>query len=68
MSWKSDRYPSIKAGDSKLTPACRKSSLAIYGELSINQCAEIMGKSEAIKALQHSAVLALRRVLAGDEL
>jgi RNA polymerase sigma-70 factor (ECF subfamily) len=44
-------------------------SLRFTGELSIAQCAEIMGKSEgAIKALQHSAVLALRKALAVNEL
>jgi RNA polymerase sigma-70 factor, ECF subfamily len=42
-------------------------SLRFTGELSIAQCAHIMGKNEgAIKALQHSAVLALRRALAGN--
>lgn len=40
-------------------------SLRFAGELSIIECAQIMGKSEgAIKALQHSAVLALRKALA----
>jgi RNA polymerase sigma-70 factor (ECF subfamily) len=44
-------------------------SLRFSGELSIAQCAEIMGKSEgAIKALQHSAVLALRKTLTVNEL
>jgi RNA polymerase sigma-70 factor (ECF subfamily) len=39
-------------------------SLRFAGELSIAECAQIMGKSEgAIKALQHSAVLALRKAL-----
>jgi RNA polymerase sigma-70 factor, ECF subfamily len=39
-------------------------SLRFAGELSIAECARIMGKSEgAIKALQHSAVLALRKAL-----
>jgi RNA polymerase sigma-70 factor, ECF subfamily len=39
-------------------------SLRFAGELSIFECAQIMGKSEgAIKALQHSAVLALRKAL-----
>jgi len=39
-------------------------SLRFTGELSINECARIMGKSEgAVKALQHSAVLALRKAL-----
>lgn len=44
-------------------------SLRFTGELSIAECAQIMGKSEgAIKALQHSAVLALRRALLEDRL
>jgi RNA polymerase sigma-70 factor, ECF subfamily len=44
-------------------------SLRFTGELSIAQCAQIMGKKEgAVKALQHSAVLALRKVLAVNEL
>ena len=44
-------------------------SLRFTGELSIAECAEIMGKSEgAIKALQHSAVLALRKALVVNEI
>jgi RNA polymerase sigma-70 factor, ECF subfamily len=44
-------------------------SLRFTAELSIAECAGIMGKSEgAIKALQHSAVLALRKALTGQEL
>lgn len=44
-------------------------SLRFTAELSIAECAGIMGKSEgAIKALQHSAVLALRKALMGQEL
>jgi RNA polymerase sigma-70 factor (ECF subfamily) len=40
-------------------------SLRFAGELSVAECARVMGKSEgAIKALQHSAIVALRRVLA----
>ena len=40
-------------------------SLRFVGELSIAQVAKIMGKSEgAIKALQHSAIVSLRKVLA----
>ena len=40
-------------------------SLRFTSDLSINECAKIMGKSEgAIKALQHSAVLALRKAMA----
>lgn len=39
-------------------------SLRFAGELSINECAQIMGKSAgAVKALQHSAVQALRKAL-----
>jgi RNA polymerase sigma-70 factor (ECF subfamily) len=41
-------------------------SLRFAGELPIAQVAKVMGKSEgAVKALQHSAVVALRRVLTG---
>jgi RNA polymerase sigma-70 factor, ECF subfamily len=41
-------------------------SLRFTGEMPIAQCAQIMGKSEgAIKALQHSAVQALRKALVG---
>jgi RNA polymerase sigma-70 factor (ECF subfamily) len=43
-------------------------SLRFAGELSIAECAAIMGKSEgAIKALQHAAVQSLRKVLSGSE-
>ena len=39
-------------------------SLRFAGELSIAQVAKVMGKSQgAIKALQHSAIVALRKVL-----
>jgi RNA polymerase sigma-70 factor (ECF subfamily) len=39
-------------------------SLRFAGELSVAEVARVMGKSEgAIKALQHSAIVALRRVL-----
>ena len=49
----------------KLTDAQREvSSLRFTSELSIAQVAEIMGKSQgAVKALQHSAIVALRRAL-----
>ncbi len=41
-------------------------SLRFAGELPIAQVAKVMGRSEgAVKALQHSAVVALRRVLTG---
>ncbi len=40
-------------------------SLRFAGELSIAEVAKIMGKSQgAVKALQHSAIMALRRILA----
>ena len=47
----------------KLTPAQREViSLRFAGELSVAQVAKIMGKSEgAVKALQHSAIVALRK-------
>ena len=50
----------------KLTKAQQEViSLRFAGELSIAEAAKAMGKTEgAIKALQHSAVVALRRVLA----
>jgi len=49
----------------RLTKAQREVvSLRFAGELSIAQVANIMGKSQgAIKALQHSAIVALRKVL-----
>jgi RNA polymerase sigma-70 factor, ECF subfamily len=60
----------LKKATRKLTVAQQEVlSLRFTGELSISQCAEIMGKSEgAIKALQHSAVLALRKALVVNEL
>jgi len=50
----------------KLTGAQREViSLRFAGELSVAQVAKIMGKSEgAIKALQHSAIVSLRKILA----
>jgi RNA polymerase sigma-70 factor (ECF subfamily) len=49
----------------KLTRAQREViSLRFAGELSVGEVAKVMGKSEgAIKALQHSAIIALRKVL-----
>ena len=49
----------------KLTPAQREViSLRFAGEMSVAQVAKVMGKSEgAVKALQHSAIVALRKVL-----
>ncbi len=56
----------LAAAALKLTPSQREViSLRFAGQLSIAEVAKTMGKSEgAIKALQHSAVAALRRVLA----
>jgi RNA polymerase sigma-70 factor (ECF subfamily) len=50
----------------KLTKAQREViSLRFTSELSITEVARIMGKSEgAIKALQHAAIVSLRRILA----
>ena len=49
----------------KLTPAQREViSLRFAGEMSVAQVAKVMGKSEgAVKALQHSAIVALRKAL-----
>jgi RNA polymerase sigma-70 factor, ECF subfamily len=60
----------LKKATKQLTPAQQEVlSLRFAGELSIAECAGIMGKSEgAIKALQHAAVQSLRKVLAGNEL
>jgi RNA polymerase sigma-70 factor (ECF subfamily) len=54
----------------KLTAAQREViSLRFAAELSVAEVARAMGKSEgAIKALQHSAIAALRRVLAAGQL
>jgi RNA polymerase sigma-70 factor, ECF subfamily len=58
----------VKKATQKLTAAQQEVlSLRFTAELSIAQCAEIMGKREgAIKALQHSAVLALRKALVNE--
>jgi RNA polymerase sigma-70 factor, ECF subfamily len=55
----------VKKASRNLTTAQQEViSLRFAGELSITECAKIMGKSEgAIKALQHSAVQALRKAL-----
>ncbi len=52
----------------KLTPAQQEViSLRFASELSITECAGVMGKSEgAIKALQHSAIAALRKILSPE--
>lgn len=53
----------------RLTRAQREViSLRFAGELSVAEAAKVMGKSEgAVKALQHSAIVALRKTLAGAE-
>jgi RNA polymerase sigma-70 factor, ECF subfamily len=60
----------VKKATQHLTAAQQEVlSLRFASELSIAECAAIMGKREgAIKALQHSAVLALRKALVGKEL
>lgn len=59
----------LKEATKKLTDLQREViSLRFASELSITEVARIMGKSEgAIKALQHSAILALRRSLVVTE-
>ena len=53
----------------RLTEAqCEVISLRFASELSVAEAAKVMGKSEgAIKALQHSAIVALRKVLLASE-
>jgi len=55
----------LHSATGKLTPAQQEViSLRFAGELSIAQVARIMGRSEgAVKALQHSAIVALRQTL-----
>jgi RNA polymerase sigma-70 factor (ECF subfamily) len=55
----------LNSATRKLTPAQQEViSLRFAGEMSIAEVAKVMRKSEgAIKALQHSAVVALRKVL-----
>ena len=55
----------LNSAAKRLTPAQQEViSLRFAGEMSIAQAANVMGKSEgAIKALQHSAIVALRKVL-----
>ena len=55
----------LNSATRKLTPAQQEVvSLRFAGEMSIAEAAKVMGKSEgAIKALQHSAIVALRKVL-----
>ena len=55
----------LNSATRKLTPAQQEViSLRFAGEMSIAEVAKVMGKSEgAIKALQHSAIVALRKVM-----
>ena len=55
----------LRLATRKLTPAQREViAFRFAGELSIAQVAKVMGKSEgAVKALQHSAIVALRKAL-----
>ena len=56
----------LTAAARQLTAAQREViSLRFGGELSVAEVARVMGKSEgAVKALQHSAIVALRKVMA----
>jgi RNA polymerase sigma-70 factor, ECF subfamily len=58
----------VSAACKKLTPAQQEViSLRFASELSITECAAVMHKTEgAIKALQHSAVAALRKILSPE--
>ena len=58
----------VSVATRKLTPAQREViSLRFASELSIAEAAGVMGKSEgAIKALQHSAIAALRKILSPE--
>ncbi len=57
----------IVSATKRLTAAQREViSLRFAGELSVAEVAKVMGKSQgAVKALQHSAVVALRKALSG---
>ena len=59
----------VMATTQRLTAAQREViSLRFAGGLAIAEAARVMGKSEgAIKALQHSAIAALRRMLLAGE-
>ena len=63
--WKSKKW---SLATKKLTAAQQEViSLRFAGELSIAEVAGVMGKSEgAVKALQHSAIVALRKVLSPE--
>jgi len=58
----------LLAATTRLTPAQREViSLRFTSELPIAQVAKIMGKNEgAVKALQHSAIVALRKALLSE--
>ncbi len=58
----------VQQATKQLTQAQREViALRISGDLSITEVARAMGKSEgAVKALQHSAVLSLRKILCGE--
>ena len=55
----------LRSASKQLTRAQREViSLRFAGELSVAESAKVMGKSEgAVKALQHSAIVALRKTL-----
>ncbi|MFH1169417.1 MAG: sigma-70 family RNA polymerase sigma factor [Chloroflexota bacterium] len=57
----------LAAATKRLTEAQREViSLRFAGELAVAEVARIMGKSEgAVKALQHSAIISLRKALSG---
>ncbi|MEW6033399.1 MAG: sigma-70 family RNA polymerase sigma factor [Chloroflexota bacterium] len=59
----------VVAATRRLTPAQREViGLRFGAEMSTSEVARVMGKSEgAVKALQHSAVVALRKVLMRDD-
>jgi RNA polymerase sigma-70 factor (ECF subfamily) len=59
----------LKAATGELTAAQREViTLRFAGDLPIAQVAQIMGKSQgAVKALQHSAIIALRKARLGGE-
>ncbi len=60
----------LVAATGKLTAAQREViSLRFAGELPVAQVAKIMGKSEgAVKALQHSAIVSLRKALSQERI
>jgi len=62
------RIEEVGVAMQQLTPAQQEViSLRFAGEMHIAEVAEAMGRSQgAVKALQHSAILALRKVLRGE--